>query len=208
MTCHSYHPHNYSVGFTLIELLLSVALSALVGSGVWIAQRQMFGTQTLIRDALSAQTEARRTIKDMTMVIREASSASDGSYAIGQAAENSFVFYVDSDGDGVKERVRYFLDGATFKKGIIIPVGSPLFYDPARETVQEIVRDVSNGARPVFQYYDTSYNGSTPPLAFPVSVGNVRLVKVTLTIDRNAQRPPEAFTLSTQITLRNLKDNL
>lgn len=201
-------PSKYSVGFTLIEALIGVALSVLVGGGVWAAQRQAFGTQALVRDALSAQTEARRALKDMTMLMREISSASDGSYALSQTVENSFVFYADSNGDGLKERVRYFLDGATLKKGTITPVGSPSLYDPAQEIVREIVHDVSNGTQPVFQYYDTSYNGSTPPLAFPVSVESVRLVKVTLIIDRNAQKLPEPFTLSTQITLRNLKDNL
>lgn len=198
----------HSAGFTLIEALIGVALSVLVGGGVWVAQRQMFGTQALVRDALVAQTEARRALKDMSALIREASNASDGSYTIAEAAERSFTFYVDSKGDGVRDRVRYFLDGATLKKGTVTPVGSPLFYNPANEVVQDLAHDVVSGSQPVFRYYDASYNGSTPPLVFPVSVGSVRLVSITLLVDRDPQRPPEAFTVSTQIMLRNLKDNL
>lgn len=198
----------YSTGFTLIEALIGVALSILVGSGIWVAQRQIFGTQALVRDSLMAQTEARRALKDMITVIREASSAGDGSYAIAQAAEASFIFYTDQRGNGVKDRIRYFLDGSTLKKGVIVPSGSPLSYDAGNETTQEIVHNVANGTQPVFQYYDSLYNGTTPPLSFPVSAMSVRLVNVTLIIDQNPQKLPEAFTLNTRVTLRNLKDNL
>ncbi|MBI2647820.1 MAG: type II secretion system protein [Candidatus Wildermuthbacteria bacterium] len=208
MMYHSSPPHNSSKGFTLVEVLVGIALSVLVGAGIWIAQREAFGAQAMIRDSLGAQTEARRALKDITMFVREASSASDGSYPISQALENSFVFYVDQDANGVKERVRYFLNGTTLKKGTVIPSGSPLAYHSADETIQELVHDMANGAQPVFQYYDASYDGSAPPLSFPVAAMNVRLVRVVLIIDKNAGRLPDPFTIGAQVTLRNLKDNL
>jgi len=36
----------------------------------------------------------------------------------------------------------------------------------------------------------------------------VRLVKITIVIDKDPQTPPGPMTLTTQISIRNLKDNL
>ena len=67
---------------------------------------------------------------------------------------------------------------------------------------------MANEATPIFDYYDTNYDGTTAPLAQPVSAIAVRLVKITLIIDKNSLRPPAPITMTTQVSMRNLKDNL
>lgn len=196
-----------SAGFTYIETLFGVTLFLLIGGVVWALSRDFSKLSDLLLQNLSGQHEVNRTFKGLTSEARTASVSSLGAYPIAEAADTNFTFFSDVDGDGLKERVRYFLDGATLKRGLLVPSGEPLTYNPANEVVQDAVKDVANGATPIFNYYDTSYDGTTPPLADPVDVTDVRLVKMTLVTDKNGDRAPAPTTFTTQISFRNLKDN-
>lgn len=104
--------------------------------------------------------------------------------------------------------MRYFQDGTVLKKGIIKPAGEPLSYNQADETIIEAIHDIANGATPIFTYYDTNYDGTTLPIEEPVDILDVRLLKITVLIDKNSSQPPGATSLITQVAMRNLKDNL
>jgi len=136
------------------------------------------------------------------------SPSSLGSYPIEIAADNTLVFFTDINDDGLKERVRYFVQGTTLKKGVISPTGSPLAYVSANETFTELVHNLRNGSTPVFTYYDTNYNGTTSPLTQPVDISFIRLIKVNMIVDVDPNRSPVPVTVTTQISVRNLKDNL
>jgi len=45
-------------------------------------------------------------------------------------------------------------------------------------------------------------------LGSPVDVSSVRLVKMNITIDRDPNRSPTPINVTTQVVIRNLKDNL
>jgi hypothetical protein len=70
------------------------------------------------------------------------------------------------------------------------------------------VHDVVDSS--IFEYYDSNYDGtaSSSALIFPVAPIEVRLVKITLDIDSDPNKPPEPFTVTTQVSIRNIKDNL
>ena len=121
---------------------------------------------------------------------------------------SSFTFYSNVDDDSFKERVRYFLDGTTLKKGIIKPSGTPLTYNPADEAVSELIHGVANATTSIFSYYDKNYDGTNQALIEPIDIATVRLVKITIVTDKDPQTPPGPMTLTTQISIRNLKDNL
>ncbi len=195
-------------GFTLIEALIAIFILTLIGVVVVAFQRDVISLNSILSGGLTAQDEVRRALKMMTTEIRPLSSSSIGAYPITEAGPTSFVFYSNVDGDSLKERVRYFLDGNILKKGVIKPTGTPLTYNPAHETVSEVVHNVVNGAAPVFSYYDKNYDGSTPALSQPVDIPSVRLVKIAIIIDENPNRAPGPVTLTTQVSMRNLKDNL
>jgi len=195
-------------GFTIIEVLVSIFIFTLIGLAVYSFQHNVFSLNKIISDSLAAQDEARRAFKTMNAEIRTASPSSLGAYALSETATSSFIFYSNIDDDFYKERVRYFLQGATLKKGVIKPSGVPLTYNPANETVSELAHDVANATTSIFSYYDTNYDGTTQPLAEPINVSAVRLVKITIIIDRDPTKPPAPITLTTQISIRNLKDNL
>ena len=198
---------NKQLGFTLIEVLVGVFVLGLLVVSIGVFQKNIFFLENLSKSSLEIQQEGRKAIKEMTKEIRSISTSSTGTYPIDTASQNSFTFYSDIDDDGLKERVRYFLEGTTLKKGELKPTGNPVTYDDNNETVVDFVRNIAN-TNPIFSYYDSSYDGSGAPIAYPIDIASIRLVKVELVIDGNGSSAPVPVTFTFQVTMRNLKDNL
>lgn len=196
-------------GFTLIETVISLAILTLILTAVGAFQSDVFSLNNVIQVSLSAQTDVRKIIRPMVDEVRSASESNLGAYPLAETATSSFSFYSDIDNDSLKEKIRYFLDGNDFKKGVIKPTGNPYIYNSANELITEVVHDVLPGET-IFEYFDTTYTGATTTqaLAFPVSPSAVRLIKITLVVDANPNKPPAAVSYTTQMTVRNLKDNL
>jgi prepilin-type N-terminal cleavage/methylation domain-containing protein len=196
-------------GFTLVETILTIFIFSLMMAAVTFFARNIFYLNNIASNTLSVEFETRKVLKPMANEIRSASPSSLGAYPLETLATSTFTFYSDLDGNGVKEKVRYFLSNGSLKKGVIIPTGSPLTYNSASEVITTVVHDVRNTATTsVFQYYDTDYDGTTAPLPSPVAISVVRLVKVSLVVDADPGRPLREKTVTTQVSLRNLKDNL
>jgi prepilin-type N-terminal cleavage/methylation domain-containing protein len=194
-------------GFTLIETVLALAIFGMIVVVMGAFARDVFFFNDVLQTGITNTGEARKVLRPFTSEVRRAQASNRGAYAIHEAATSSFSFYTDTDSDGVRERVRYFLDGDSFKKGIITPSGSPLEYTEDDERIIKVIRDVVSTSS-IFSYYDTDYYGSTSPaLAHPVTLSDIRLVKIDLTVDANPNRAPSLLTITTQATLRNLKDN-
>lgn len=195
-------------GFTMIEAMLAVAIFSSVVVAIGAFQRDVFYFNDVLQTGLNNITEARKVLRPFVGEVRKAESSNLGAFSIEKAEAKTFIFFTDTDNDGLRERVRYFVDGDTFKKGIIKPSGSPFVYSVANEKITEVVRNVIED-QTQFSYFDSSYNGtaSSTPLTYPVSPSSVRLIKVDLTIDTNPNRAPGLLTVTTQATVRNLKDN-
>lgn len=202
------YKYNLKSGFSIIEVLVSIFILTLIGLAVYSFQKDVFWFNRILSGNFATNDEARRALKVMSAEIRTASPSSLGAYALVQTATSSFTFYSNIDNDSFKERVRYFVDGTTLKKGVIKPSGSPLTYNPANEVITELIHDVLSSATSTFSYYDENYDGTNQPLAEPINIAAVRLVKITIVIDKDPQSPPGPRTLTTQIQMRNLKDNL
>jgi hypothetical protein len=145
----------------------------------------------------------------MTASLRSASQSSTGAYPIAAASSTSLTYFSDIDHDGLKEQVRYFLSGTTLKRGVIKPSGNPLTYNTANEKITNLVRNIiRDDANPIFSYYDSSYDGSSSAMTNPPNILNIRLIKITFLIDRDPATAPAAAEFSTQVSIRNLKDNL
>lgn len=198
---------HHSRGTTLIEVLVVIFIISVIGGGIYTLQNDVFRLNKNLSGALNAHDDARQTLRKFTAELRTASQSSRGAPAIAQAESTSITFYANIDTDTLVERVRYFLDGTTLKRGVIKPSGSPLSYDDtASETFVELVDGIANGTTNIFTYYDSSYDGTTnvTPLAFPVARQNVRLIKIELLIDREPAREPGPTVFTTQVTPRNL----
>jgi type II secretory pathway component PulJ len=197
----------YSRGVTLIEVVVTVGITAIIGMAIATFFTDTFKLNAIISNDLSASGDARRTIKTMTAEIRTASPSNLGTYPLESTATSSFTFYSNIDEDGLKERVRYYLEGGILKKGVIKPTGNPLAYSGA-EVVTELVHNVQNGTTSIFSYYDTTYNGTSAPLSGAFAITAVRLVRVAVGIDSDVNKDPGVRWYTTQVSFRNLKDNL
>jgi prepilin-type N-terminal cleavage/methylation domain-containing protein len=187
-----------SRGMTLIEILIVMAIAVAIVLIVSIFQ-----------SSLQIQQNARKILRPLAEEIRSATISNIGAFPISMASSTQISFYSDIDNDGLKEKVRYFLENDEFKKGIITPKGDPFVYDPEDEEIIGVVGGVVNGEEPIFQYFDDSYNGtsSTTPLSYPIDVTDITLVKTKLIIDLEPDKDPGPVEISTQAMFRNLKDN-
>ncbi|MDP3986331.1 MAG: hypothetical protein U1C53_02755 [Candidatus Veblenbacteria bacterium] len=196
-----------SAGFTIVEITITLAILLGVLLVVGNFTTDVFKISRFINTTLTAQDQARRTIGNLVAELRTASISSLGAYPIAAASATSLTFYSDIDADSYKERLRYFVSGTTLKRGLLKPSGNPLTYNPANETITDAVTWLVNPTS-IFSYFDTSYNGQGSPLTFPVSIPVVRHVRVTVQIDQYPNEPPETYELSSEVNIRNLKDNL
>ncbi len=201
--------NNFSRGFTLVEILISLAILGLVSTVVATFMVNVFSLNSNLSGSMNAQLDARHVVKVMVAEMREASPSENGAYAIASAGVSSVTFYSDVNNDGLQDKVRYFLSGSDIKRGVVVPTGSPYTYDDDDEKVTTIFSGViSSSTAPLFQYYSADYSGTGSPLSQPVTASTVRLVKITVIIDRDKNRAPTPMIVTSQVNLRNLKDNL
>jgi len=199
---------NLVSGFTLPEIIVTTAIFTVILGAVSLFARDIFYYNTVFSSGLASYDDARKILRPIASEIRSAAQSSSGSYNIESANSTSFVFFSDINADGKKERIRYFLSSTTLRRGVIIPTGSPYQYLSANETFTNVVSNVRNGTTSIFTYYDSNYDGTTGALSLPVSIASIRLVKITLIIDADPSKPPVPMTVTTQVSIRNLKDNL
>ncbi len=191
-------------GFTTLEIVVALGIFLLILIPAMDFLQSIFSSQQMMSLSLTSQKESRAALENLVKEARNASASSIGSYMISEASSTSFTFYSDIDNDTYRERVRYFVSGSNFNKGVIKPSGNPLSYNVGSEVITTLVHDLTAGQQP-FTYYNETYNGTGGALAQPVNVLDVRLVKVKLNIDQKANRSPEPLTEETQVEIRNLK---
>jgi Tfp pilus assembly protein PilW len=202
----SYKKNKLEEGFTVVEMLITIFIVTLVGIAIVNFQINIFSLNKISGDSMNAQTDARKALKVMSSEIRSISPSDNGSYAIALAATSTVTFYEDIDNDNSKEQVRYFKSGTNLKKGVIQPTGT--IYNPANEVVTNLVSDLANSSSsPIFYFYDKNYDGSTAPLSYPINIPSVRLIKINIFIDKDINKFPAPINVTSQVSLRNLKDN-
>src|SRR3970040_2041150 len=97
--------------------------------------------------------------------------AENGAYPLAQADAQTVTFYSDIDGDGTFERVRYFLDGTTLRRGVIEQTTTqPVTYPPASEIVADVVRYLVPGT--IFTYYPEGFPPELTPIPSPINIAN------------------------------------
>jgi prepilin-type N-terminal cleavage/methylation domain-containing protein len=189
-------------GFTLIETLVVIAIFILVLGGTVGMILGLYKAHYYTLQQVQAIEEARNGVETMIKEIRESRAGDDGSYVIEKAEDYEFVFYSDIDKDGDTEKVRYFIDGSDFKKGVINPTGDPPQY-VGEEAIFILSKYVRNQP-PIFRYFD----GSLSELSAPARLKDTKLMRVYLVINVDPNREPQDFVLENEVQLRNLKENL
>ncbi len=196
-------------GYTLVETIMTLAIFIIILFAVFEFVMGLYKANSYSIEQTEAISEARNGISAMVEEIRGASMGDDGSYIIEKADDYEFIFYSDIDKDGKVERVRYFIDGNDFKKGVIKPVGFPPKYikDKNNQNFKEDIYIISKYVRnmpPIFHYFDGKMN----ELPAPARLKDTKLMRVYLVINVDPSRKPNDFILESDVQLRNLKDNL
>ena len=198
-------------GFTLIESIMVVAIFTIMILATTEFIVQSYRNYHYDLEQMESINEARRGVETAIREIRQAKIADDGSYPIELADDNQLIFYSDIDADGETERIRYFLDGNTFKKGIIKPTGSPISYPSSQEQIEIISRYINNPtSSPIFTYYNGDWPQDTinNPLPTATRLKDTKLIHFHLVININPARAPSNFNLESDVQIRNLKTNL
>ncbi|MBI4992575.1 MAG: type II secretion system protein [Candidatus Magasanikbacteria bacterium] len=195
-------------GFTIVELSVALGISAMIAvTVVWLIIDGL-RYSNVIFDQLQTQNDGRRVLQQVVDVVRKAEESSIGGYPLVSAGEYELIVYANVDSDSLRERVRFWLDGTTLKKGVIKPSGSPLSYSGAEQTV-EIAHDVVNFSEnePLFLYYDENYTGTEAALIQPVEEVDVRMVRVRLELEEDPDKSPVPLEVESAAMMRNLKEN-
>lgn len=195
-------------GFTLVEILVVVAIISLLSVAIGTFAHDVFFYGSVAQGSLSVSQDARNLLRVMTRELRAAAPSANGAFPLVTVASSTISFYSDIDGDGQRDLVTYYLSSTTLKKGVITPTGNPPTYSIASEKTSIVMSDVENATTSMFTYYDNTYAGTSSPLTFPVPIQSVRLVRIDLALDANSYRAPIKKVFTTQVSIRNLKDNL
>lgn len=197
-------------GFSLIEALSTIAIFTLILGGLLGVITGAYRAYYYTFQQAQAISEGKQGIETMMKEIREAKSGDDGSYVIEKADDFEFVFYGNIDNDEATERIRYFIDGTDFKKGVINPNSSPPLYitDPDDPDYSEQIIILSKYVRnvpPIFHYFDGEMQELLP---VPARLKDTKLLRLYLVINVDPNQPPQDFMLESDVQLRNLKANL
>jgi prepilin-type N-terminal cleavage/methylation domain-containing protein len=199
---------DFKKGFTLVEVIVTIFVFSLLAVGLVALISNMFTNSNKQSLLLSGSDQARKVANGFTNEMRNATTGNTGAYSIGQADNQTLVFYSNIDNAPDIERIRYFVQSGTLRKGVTKYSGGT--YNPANETLTLIQNDLGNGATPVFYYYDGNYDGTTEtPLTQPVNLNQIKYVKINLMIiNRGGQTNSRTYTVTAGAAVRNLKTNL
>ena len=198
----------YPSGISIIETLVAISIGTfilLLTATIFISTSQV---QRDLNKQVEVQKDARRAVADIVSVVRKAEPSSSGAYSIVTATTNTLTVYANTDNDTARERVRYFVSSTALYKGVVDPSGTPAAYATSSERITKIASAVYNMRSGVdlFSYFDASYAGVGGGLPQPVSTTAVRAVRVVITLDEDPASTPQALTVQSFISIRNLKE--
>ena len=194
-------------GLTLLEVIVAIGIFSLIVGAIMQIFLFSWRNNAIVWEQLATQNEGRKVIQDFSNELREASASSIGSYPIESASGAAIVFFSNIDSDSLVERIRYFTSGTTLKKGVIKPASSPLAYITSTETITDVAHDVANGTSTIFSYYNENFSGAQSPLSSPVTIAQIRMVKISLRLEEDPNLSPVPFYIESKVAIRNLKNN-
>jgi len=198
-------PETFSRGISLIEAVVYVAIFTVAMLAIMSSVSFFYNTNRYTLEQSTQVDAARIGVAAMVKDIREADYADTGAFPLISAGANDFSFYSDIDGDGSKEKVRFFVSANDFMTGVTESAGIPPVYSGAESIsmVAQYVRNIENGT-PIFRYYDNA----GAEITNYTNVSKIVFVKVDLVVNVNPETLPNEFDLHSSASIRNLKTNL
>lgn len=195
-----------------METMVAIAIMLIAMEGfTLLLVKSWDNNKFILEEGLASAAASHATNKIITQ-LRSARQADNGDFAVESGDTFDLKVYVDIDDDGVTERVHYFLDQAAdqLKVGVANPLSTvPITYPASDDTVSVLTSYVVNdNSQPVFYYYNKNYPGDqvNNPLATPINVGDVRLIRVRLFVNIDPVHAPNNINIESFADLRNLKN--
>lgn len=186
-------------GFTLLETILVIFILSSVAGLIILLILNLANYNIFFIFNIGGARDIDLTLNNMIKELRSMNQSNIGGYPIEEALPDRIIFYADIDGDGLMERIRYFYENQTLKRGIVKPSGNPLNYDLTKEKIWVMVNKVREFK---ISYYDSSYTGNEASLNFPVDISKIRVIKVEITMETPNKSEMKSFIIATPRNLR------
>lgn len=197
-------------GMSLVEMLMAIFILLIGLEGVTLLFINSWKMNEFILETGNASLTASRTVETIVRDIRRARQADNADYPIESGGTSDLKVYIDIDGDGKTERVHYYLSNGSIYRGVTKPNATvPVTYPVGDQTTTLLANYISNTpSDPVFFYYNKDYPSDTTnnPLATPVRVENVRLIRVHLLVNIDPVHAPDNINVESFAELRNLNN--
>jgi type II secretory pathway pseudopilin PulG len=187
------------LGMTLVEVVVAMGLVSLLTLAMTSMLTRGLAAYRSGQQTITSQERAARVMREFEYSARAATE-------IITANPSELAFYRFYDGTAAyPKKVRYFIDGNSFKVGKTEPQGTApnITYPADAETIDFLVEDLTNTTT-IFTYY----NGNDEALSAPVTLSDIRMLMLAITIDSIGSKPPGPISESTKVNLRNKKTNL
>lgn len=197
-------------GFTLIEVLMAGSIMIILGASMLTLQYFMAANQITSINSFLSVDQANSSLNQMIREMRAMTPSENGSYPLLVTDDQSIEFYEDYDYDGDVEKIRYSIEGTNLIKGVVEPIGSPAVYDNSSETTRLITDNITNGTNALFTYFNRDWPADVAnnPLDPSLRIANTRIIRITISVNTNNNRPNQAYNLESYVNIRTLKDNL
>ncbi len=190
---------NKQTGFTLIEVMVVISITTVLVFMSMDFITMGFRTARFTKEQDTAVQIARNTMQMLVREIRGANTSERGDYPLILTDDDELIFFSDIDNDNEFEKIRYFLDNSQLKKEVTEPGA---LYDYTEIPTNTIAAEyVNNDSEAIFIFYDENYSETD-------IINRIRLIKVVLKINVTPAIAPNDIYVSSDVNLRNLKDNL
>ena len=181
----------------MIEMIVVLAILSIISLILSRFLVHGFATYQLSREGIDSEEKVARVMRDFEFSLRSTTGLT-----IASDKELSFYRLYDLTSSSPK-KIRYFMDGNVFKVGVTEPVGTApnISYPAAGEKIDYLIENVTDLE---LKYFDDN----NMEMALPVNLPAVRMVGLSISVDRDPNREPLPVGQSTKVSLRNLKKNL
>ncbi len=189
----------FTAGYTLIEMVVVIGIFSLILFASVAAALIFFRTNSGTLTQAYAVENARAGLQHIVADLRGAQYGADGSYPLANISGTDVAFYSDINGDGVPERVHYYLSGATLFRGVETAAGSPPAYGAeATSTIASSTQNIAEDV-PLFHFYNAGgAEVTTISQANPVAYMTVYLI-----VNGQGNGAAGDYVLRSTATLRN-----
>jgi hypothetical protein len=197
-------------GMTLVEMMVAIGILVMATGGFTLLYIRSLQTHAFtIEEGMTALANS-RAVDGVIDELRRVKQGDNGDFPLVSVGDTDVIVYLNVDDDAGTERVHYFLEGTTLKRGITDPiVGTTVLYPSGDATVNTLATSVVNTAdEPVFSYYNKQYPGDTAhnPLSGAIVLSDIRLIRVWLSMNIDPRHAPNNIAIESFAELRNLND--